>query len=155
MLSSQVVCQYHLLIFFSYAPGMAPMRMDEGLENKPRRANNPDGIIARAGQGGKGIVAAGHLQMPDPMSPPAHIPPRRQTSRHYSRDASPDPLDEPPVGSLGEAAPPLTANDHAGKGRNWHSSTSVQFLNIFLVPQMLFVPHISESVLQTSCWLAR
>ncbi|KAK9862466.1 hypothetical protein WJX84_003280 [Apatococcus fuscideae] len=84
--------------------GMAPMCMDEGLENKPRRANNPDGIIARAGQGGKGIVAAGHLQMPDPMSPPAHIPPRRQTSRHYSRDASPDPLDEPPVGSLDAGA---------------------------------------------------
>ena len=79
------------------------MRIDEGLENKSRRANNPDDVVAKAGQGSK-MTAPAPLLMPDPMSPPGHAPPRRQLSQHYSRDPSPDPLDEPPVGSQGEHA---------------------------------------------------
>ncbi|KAK9826624.1 hypothetical protein WJX74_006438 [Apatococcus lobatus] len=78
--------------------GMASMRIDEGLENKSRRANNPDDIVARAGQGGKSAAPA-PLLMPDPMSPPSHAPPRHQPSQPFSRDPSPDPFDEASVGS--------------------------------------------------------
>ncbi len=78
------------------------MRMDEGLENKSRRANNPDDMPARAAQGVKGISPAAPQLMPDPASPSGRGPPRAQPSRRYSRDPSPDAIDEPSRGSQGQ-----------------------------------------------------